>query len=425
MARPVRRRFASLVTNPGPPTQVHLSWSEDPSRSLTVTWQTPRGRGPARVEFGPVDEERLRVVEAESFPSPGISGRLHRAVLGDLEPATAYRYRVSADSGCSPDYGPWWQTRTAPASPEARYEVAFVCDIGIQDRTDGSTAASNAVVRQLVDEAPLFVLGGGDYAYGNRDARFRDPADAIDRFFEQMEPLLARVPFMAQYGNHEVELAERYEDWAPRLAHPPGEDGGRSYSFDVGAAHFVGFYAPGRAPSETHLRWLREDLASERARRASWRIVFQHAPLVASGRCHPARPDVAALAPLFEELGVDLHLSGHDQSYERTHPIRAGKWAPPLPSTSATTSYAAGGGVIYAKISPGGKLSDRTGDFSRFESDAPCEVAYRNDDHHHWARLTVSNETLDLRVDGWSPGTGARETIEDVRLIARRSATPA
>ena len=34
-------RWRSLVARPGPPSGVHLSWSEDPTSTLTVRWQTP------------------------------------------------------------------------------------------------------------------------------------------------------------------------------------------------------------------------------------------------------------------------------------------------------------------------------------------------------------------------------------------------
>jgi hypothetical protein len=117
----------------------------------------------------------------------------------------------------------------------------------------------------LADE-PLFVLGGGDYAYADLDRRFRHLDTAIDTWFRQMEPLLARVPFMAQYGNHEVFLGERFRDWAPRFAHPEGFAGGRSYAFDVADAHFTGLFVPGPSLDPDQLAWLDADLAAARSR---------------------------------------------------------------------------------------------------------------------------------------------------------------
>lgn len=413
------------MARPATATQVHLSWSEEPSTSLTVTWRTATDQNPAAVEVCEVDGANERRagphqrVMGTSAPSPAGWGFLHRAVLRGLDPDTAHAYRVSNDRGVDAEWSAWHECRTAPSSPTTPIEAIFLCDVGVAGRVDGTTSSTRSVLAEIGKSAPLFYLGGGDYAYGNRDARHADPSIAIDRWFEQMEPLFARAPLMAQYGNHEVELTERFEDWAPRFAHPPGIDDSRSYSFDVGPVHFVALYAPGRSPSDRHLVWLEQDLSSERARQATWRIVFQHAPVLAHGRSHPARPEVRALAPLFERLGVDLHLSGHDQSYERTHPLYAGAPCSSLSDDNDPARYAAGAGVVYAKVSPAGKLSERTGGFSHFEDPASAEIAVRNDRHHHWALLRFTDRELDVRIEGLAGDGVPAKTIDHFTLIQR------
>ena len=132
-------------------------------------------------------------------------------------------------------------------------------------------------------DPPLFDPGGGDYAYWRGDRRFRSAGEALDLWFDQMAPLWMRAPLMAQYGNHEVELEEGIEEWAARFAHPRGSRDGYSYSFDVGAAHFVGLLAPGRAPTPLHLHWLEQDLSS--ARRGAPR----------GGSCSSTRPSSPAV----------------------------------------------------------------------------------------------------------------------------------
>jgi hypothetical protein len=260
------------------------------------------------------------------------------------------------------------------------------------------------------------VLGGGDYAYADRDARFRDPADAIDEWFAQTQRVFARAPFLAQYGNHDVGLGERYEDWSPRLPHPPGSPSGRSFSFDVGAAHFVGLFAPGERPPEDELRWLERDLTRPAVRRAAWRIVFQHASLFAHGSSHPARPEVRDLRGRFEGLGVDLHLSGHDQSFERTHSLRGEHIH--LPSgDDACPCYVAGDGTLYAKVSPAGKRSDRASGFSRLTEAFPAEIAARDDSHHHWAVLDVSAVRLEMRTFGVAEPGAPRQPIDRFALV--------
>jgi len=133
------------------------------------------------------------------------------------------------------------------------------------------------VVDAIARSTPLLVLGGGDYAYADRDRRFRDPADAIGAWFEQMRPLLSAAAFMGRLGNHETGLGERIADWSPRMPGRTSAGSGLSRSFDVGAVHFMGLHAPGLAPCPADLDWLEADLRSERARAAAWRIVYQDA----------------------------------------------------------------------------------------------------------------------------------------------------
>lgn len=424
LAALVRRGFRrlrsrlSLELRSGPPCGIHLSWSEDPSRSLTVTWQTPGRRSVAEVCWRPARGGATSTTRGQTRSLPGTSRVQHRVVLRGLEPATEYLYQVSSDPGTAMGQGAWWRARTASASPADAFRVVFLCDVGIEGRTDGTTAAVSQVLQEIARDPPLFYLGGGDYASVRRDGRFRDPAEAMDRWFEQMQPLFACAPFMAEYGNHEVGLGESVAEWSARLAHPRGTADGLSYSFDVGPAHFVGLFAPGRPPPEAHLRWLEEDLTSEAARRAAWRIVFQHAPPVAHGAAHPARPDVAALRHWFERLAVDLHLSGHDQSYERTHPVSSAGVALPSHPAAGRTRYPARRGVVYAKVSPAGKLSERRRGFSRLAGPEGPEIAARSDRFHHLARIRVSEEALEVEVAGLS-GEGAPVRSVDAFALER------
>jgi len=222
---------------------------------------------------------------------------------------------------------------------------------------------------------------------------------------------------MPQLGNHEVELGEQVLDWSPRLPRATDSSSGFSRSFDVGAAHFVGLHAPGRAPSPLDLEWLADDLRSKAATSARWRIVYQHAPVFAHGTSHPARPELRELMALFDRLGVDLHLSGHDQSYERTHPVRAdGKAAHPE-SRGGRSVYAAEAGVVYAKVSPAGKLSDRSLGFSRLKGDCPPLIAARDDSAHHWARLVIDAHELRVIVEGLGGAGETPSTFDDFSLV--------
>lgn len=399
--------------------QIHLSWSREPSTTLTVVWHTARGTGSALAEFREQGSTAWKRVPCTTRASPG-RGMLHEATAENLLPGTAYEYRVSGDAGAEPAMSRTLKTRTAPPRGPADFRFAFVCDTGVIGRPDGNTTGTQQVIKELVDEDPLFVLGGGDYAYAQKDARYARVGDAIDAWFEQMEELVSRCPLMAQYGNHEVFLKERFRDWAPRFAHPEGSGDGKCYSFDVGDVHFAALFAPGPVLAPEHLLWLHCDLADARMRGLRWLVVFQHEPVYGHGASHPADPGLRrVIAPVLERHRVDLHLSGHDQNYERTYPLLGVPSAPRAAST-APNRYEAGLGVIYAKVSPGGKMSEKRDDFSRFAAEPPPVVAVRDDSLHHYALVSVRRQgELELTTYGLAGDGSPRRVLDSFRILAR------
>src|SRR5688572_22168862 len=374
LLRPVRR-----VVRRGSrePSQIRVSWTGDPARGLAIRWNERTTRTAPSIEIRPLGASEWRKVSARIVPAVGCGGSQYDCAIGGLEPDTTYEYRLSGS--------PVHQVRTAPEPSRGSFRAVFFADVGVAGRPDRLADAAPRVIAEMLADAPLVALGAGDYAYADTDLRFYDPAAAIDAWFDQMQPLFASAAFMPVLGNHEIELGEGYDEWAPRLALPAGEEGSRSFSFDVGAAHFCALFAPGRIPARRHLDWLERDLAAARGEGARWLVVYQHAPVFAHGRSHPAHREVQeTLPPILERHGVDLHLSAHDQSYERTFALcdGASRIASPDPAR-----IRAGSGVVYAKISPAGKRSNRGNDFSGISDPAPPQIAVRNDQCHHYGLL--------------------------------------
>ena len=419
--RRVRRLIARMVRRLGPvrrlvrrgslePSQIRVSWTRDPARSITIRWNARATRTASCAEIRPLDGGAWRRIGAHVTPAIGCGGFQYECATGELEPDTTYEYRLSR--GSSPD-APWsavHRVRTAPAPSRGSFRAVFFADVGVAGRPDGLADAAPRVVAEMVADAPAVALGGGDYAYADTDLRFFDPADAIDAWFEQMQPLFAGTAFMPVLGNHEIRLGEGYDEWAPRLALPAGEEGVRSYSFDVGPTHFCALFAPGHLPERRHLEWLERDLAAARHAGALWLVVYQHAPVFAHGRSHPAHHQVqATLPPILERYEVDLHLSAHDQSYERTFALcdGASRIADADPARIRARS-----GVVYAKISPAGKRSNRAGDFSRITGATPPQIAVRSDECHHYGLLRVDSRRLEVEVVGIPEGNAPRRRVD-------------
>jgi hypothetical protein len=141
-----------------------------------------------------------------------------------------------------------------------------------------------------------------------------------------------------------------------------------------------------------------------------------HASPYSDGSNHPnALAARDQLAPLFESLGIDLVLTTHDQSYERTWPLINGS-SINSPSTNVATTndpntyFTASDGVIWMKVSPGGKLSNISTGFSPWMTEpAPDYTAVRDNTLHHYAHLsfddigTLSVEVFGVVSDGSDP----------------------
>ncbi len=402
----------ALAAEPTPPDQVHLAWTGDPATTLTVVWRTRLTSSPHTVRYRGAGDSEWLVATGAARPS-GTAGTLHETVVSGLSPATRYEYQVPGDSGA---WSSVFETRTAPLTGKpAEFDVVYYADTGLIGRTDGLATGTRQAIDAIAALRPLAVLPGGDYAYFNTDKRFGTLENSIDAWFNQQQPILSRSPAMPTYGNHEVLLGESYDAWARRFPTPSGTDGRRLYSFDIGDVHFVSVFAVAEQHplTSSQLRWLEQDIAAANAAGASWVVPYMHVSAFADGFSHPSNLALRAqLGPVFERLGVKLVLASHDQSYERTYPLRG------VPQAIERTSsglhcYGPSDGVTWAKVSPAGKLSNKTGSFSRFRTmPPPSWTAFRDDQMHHFAHLRVGPGRLRLEVKGFT-GTGAPPVVLD------------
>jgi hypothetical protein len=404
------------------PQQIHLSWCDTPDQSLAVTWVTRSKNNSNTIQYRPAGQSAWLESSGRAIAVPrrGLApavGVLHQGCLQGLTADSIYEYRVSSDLDAS---RPWSQIRSARTAPQAGvFTAAFIADTGQTGRIDGLADGVTEVLRAVRAENPLLILGGGDYAYADRDGRFTDPNLAIDNWFRMMEPLISEIPFMAQYGNHELRLTERLRLWKRRFAHPPGFNNGDCYSFDLAGAHFTSILADGENDLGPDLiTWLDQDLSAARARGTNWLIVFQHESIYGSGHSHPNRSEAqTVLAPIFLRHKVDLHLSAHDQNLERTFPLIGDPEKPEIASADLS-NYRKGAGVIYAKVSPSGKRSEIGHGFSKLPDEKADYVAVRDDTAHHYAVISVDHGVLEVRVVAVHPDGGPTQTIDQFRIQA-------
>lgn len=165
---------------------------------------------------------------------------------------------------------------------------------------------------------------------------------------------------------------------------PSGKEG--YYSYDYGNIHFV---ALNSEPLQWFLTstsemctWLKQDLA---ANQQPWTIVYWHQPAYTKGghdsddlfsRSYFMRTNIV---PILEQYGVDVVLSGHSHSYERSYMLHghhgnsdtydpamqthatSGKLSDGTPYTKYSVGPNANKGIVYTVCGNGGRI----------ETDAP------------------------------------------------------
>ncbi len=298
--------------------------------SVTVVWHTNRP-AVSRVEYGPTDRMGSTAVSAEH----GLvaNDRTSHAIrLTGLTPGTTYRYRVVSREFLGYEKQHivrWGETvasdvfsfttldRMAPA-----YSFALVSDI------HENAKRLDALLDQVDWRATAFVVFDGDMVND-----FMNPDKPFTGFLDAATARFARtVPFVYVRGNHDVRgrYARRLADFFPV------SDGRAYYSFDHGPIHFIvldsgedkvdaheyynGLVAFGPYRQE-QARWLADDLRTDAARRARYRVVLSHIP--------PYGGDTFAIQDVRQawegpanQGRVDLWLSGHVHKYLRVDPAR-------------------------------------------------------------------------------------------------------
>ncbi|MCL6543666.1 MAG: metallophosphoesterase family protein [Bryobacteraceae bacterium] len=402
--------WLAAQTAPAPSDQIHLAWTRDSATTITVVWRTMDASVPSTVEYRRQGESRWRRATGGPRPS-GTEGRLHEVLVQGLEPTSRYEYRVAGPQG---SWSAVYSFLTAPR-PGGSFEAVFVADTGLDGRLDGLSTGTREVIEAVAKLNPTVILWGGDGAYYDTDKRFGTLDRTIDYWFNMVMPFAVKAPIMPTYGNHEIFLKEGYLFWADRFPTPEGFDNRRYYSFDVGDAHFVSILAAdsesGALP-ETVLRWIDADLEKARKSGRKWLVPYLHVAPFSDGSNHPSNLDYRRqLGPIFEKHGVRLVLTAHDQSYERTFPLRG------VPDKIEITSnakdcFGASDGTVYLKVGPGGKQSNINRGFANFKTNPPpAHTAFRDNTAHHFARLIF--EPQSVRVQIFAVLRGKPEWVQD------------
>jgi len=360
----------------GDGSKMGVSWVDLDGVSSVVQYKKADGSGDVLEATGTVttypDEQQLAHNKSVWPASQGSwVGAIHRAVMTNLEPQMAYLYRVGDGDDCDKSlavcdsdeefavWSEWISFKTFPSADafihntttsgsSSAVSFAIVGDMGYGDKSDSTVANLVSLVESGAVDA---VVHTGDVGY----------ADGFmphwDLFLNKVQPLASRVPYMVVAGNHEIWY--NFSSFKHRFMMPgvgplsaagdtTGSGDGMFYEWGVpGLIHFTAcdsetdadtasFKHPG---GSDQVSWMGQVLAKANTpeARASepWSVAHFHRPLYCSndGECDHGNsaPDVgmatilrAQAEPLFTSNSVDLLVSGHIHSYERSLPMAHG-----------------------------------------------------------------------------------------------------
>lgn len=312
-----------------PPQEVFINFADSSDLSqIRATWITLNDTEGAGVEWwvsGGSAAPQTAKEATRTYTAGGWIGVIHSALMTGLLPDTQYSYRVGSSwHGWSANL----TFRTLPTVigvPSRPLRVLQLADMGYAKFSNATVAQIESYVTSgKVD----FIIHNGDISYADADEQH------WDLFFNKIQPIASRVPYMTTPGNHE--LYWNFTAYQARLAMsmptpvPAAGSGAMYYGLTVGPLQFA--FLDSESWIDTgnldpaQLSWLKALVGGVDRNTTPIVTVAQHRPLYCC-ECGDILSDILRLQSedVINDLHIDLHLSGHQHNYQRAYPVRNGE----------------------------------------------------------------------------------------------------
>ena len=320
-----------------PPSHVVMNFRRDPKTQMAFNWLTDPGAFTGSVEIvqgtatshsafatpyktvhataDNITDLRYSIFENRSY-------MIHKALAEDLTPATTYSYRVGYE-------GSWSEigTFTTAANDVPAFTFLYTTDPQSTTSTEFQTAAATVTTAYNLFPDVKFLLTCGDLV-NQRDAQGDvTMAWEWEQFFGTQQDIFYKLPFAPVMGNHDAYMPNSFiyyfnlEPQPVTLPVTPIGKPGSVYSFVYGDVLFMGLNTENynvTGYSAALGNWMRAEVNKPEHTHVKWRIAFFHRALYTGG---PYQGDAIdqlnrnALAPVFDELGIDIALQGHNHVY--------------------------------------------------------------------------------------------------------------
>jgi Calcineurin-like phosphoesterase len=395
------------------------------STAVTLRWRTNKATD-SRLEVG---------TSFGTYPLMVMDTTLsidHKVRISGLAAGTRYYYRFgSASQVLQADTDNYFVTAPAANNPN-KVRIAVFGDCGMNSNEIQSNALN--AYRAHVGQNPadlLLLLGDNAYVDGT-DAEYQ--ANFFDAYSSTILKNHVLFPTPGNHDYHTTSQADRTAPYYNIFTLPTkGESGGVAsgteayYSYDWGDIHFISLDSYGtESPDNSRLydtlgaqvTWLKKDLA---ANTKPWVIAYWHHPPYSMGNHNSDKEEELILIRqqvlgILERNGVDLVLTGHSHTYERSYLLRnhtgkeasfnaslhtasssSGRYDSPFPSCPFVTPPGkTNHGTVYV-------VSGSSGQTGKLQAAWPHNAMPFSDNEGGMLYLEVEQNRLDakyLRTDG-------------------------
>lgn len=291
------------------------------SDSAVVRWQSENA-SVSSIEIGDSLGKADIVIRNKTFKID------HEIQVSGLKANTRYYYRIYNDEQLfrgGSDY--WFKTAPALGADSAIRLWVIEAPSKATKNIHSVTDAMKSWVQRSQTANPDLIISTGNNAYENAANK-----DYQSGLFDIYEALFKNIAFWPVYGEVDAKGWSFFNIFSlPAKAEAGGVASGteRYYSADYASLHMIFLDSNEGAYSsdDEMIRWLKQDLIKTKQK---WVLAFFHHPPYTKGvhnsddfkdsgsRMFNMRKRIL---PILEQAGVDLVVTGHSQSYERSYLI--------------------------------------------------------------------------------------------------------
>ncbi|MEK6989895.1 S-layer homology domain-containing protein [Paenibacillus sp. FSL K6-1566] len=309
--------------------KVTVTFHGDSSTAKGFTWYTPLQSAQSDVQVvenlggAPDFSQAISFSGRASVSSNSPGEMVHKAEATGLAPNTSYYFLVGDES-----QGIWSDVGTFKTAPlDGAFTFIDLTDTQAKEEDEAILSASTLSKALAAVPDAAFVVHNGDVVENGTSEQ------EWNWLLGHSQASLMNTTIAPSAGNHENKNFAFYEHFNVKTPENAATLTGAYYSYDYSNAHFIVLNSNENSSeyanfSNEQVAWMKQDAEQARAAGAEWIIVNIHkGPYTTSN--HATDNDIIGangvrnkIAPLMNELGIDLVLQGHDHIYARTKPIK-------------------------------------------------------------------------------------------------------